>query len=215
MEKRAAARELAFLALFQLPKNPEKLAKTDLQAICLSAVRTLADHSKNNLKKAEALFLKAERSIMDYKLNHPDNETQTEVLKEVKLPMTDDFLEHIDACYKAVSLMREGLQIPETYWHYHDKEVEHFSLELVLKYTQNKEEIDNLLTELSKSWDFSRIRKIDKVVMQLALAEMLHSDTPNSIIASEAVKLANKYSSEEGVKFVNGVLADAIKTISD
>ena len=27
MEKRSAAREIAFLASFQLPKNPEKLAK--------------------------------------------------------------------------------------------------------------------------------------------------------------------------------------------
>ena len=190
MEKRTAARELAFLALFQLPKNPEKLAKIDLQAICLSAVRTLADHSQNNIKKAESFFLKAERAIMNYKINHSENEMLTDELRSVPLPETDEFLDHINNCYHGLSLMREGLQIPEIFWHFHDQEVEGFTLDLIFKFTRHKEEVNHQLEELSKSWDFERIRKIDKTIMQLAATEILYCDTPNNIVSAEAVKLA-------------------------
>ena len=78
MEKRSAARELAFLALFQLPQNPEKfaskLSKMDFHAICLSGIRTLADHARSNLNKAEAFFIKTERGLMEYQINHPLND---------------------------------------------------------------------------------------------------------------------------------------------
>ncbi len=217
MEKRSAARELAFLALFQLPQKTEsinlkKLAKTDLQAICLSALRTLADFSRDNLKQAESAFIKVERYLLEYQISHPQNEQYIES-KPVKLPQTDEFIEHLNKCYESISFVREALQVPEMYWHYHDKSVEEFTTELLVNYVDNLDEVDTLIAEVSKSWDIKRIHKTEKALIRLALSEMISSDIAREIVVSESLKLANKYCSAEAPKFINGVLADAMKQL--
>lgn len=220
MEKRSAARELAFLALFQLPQksenvNTDKLAKMDLHAICLSAIRTLADHSKDNIKTAESFFIKAERAIMEYQINHESNEALTEGTRSVSLLGSQGFIDHLNNCYQAIALMREGLQLPELYWHYHDEDTRDFALELIFKYINNKEEVENLIKDVSKSWRFERIQKTERKLIELAVAELVSSDIPHSVVVSEIIKIGNKYSTEEGIKFINGVLADIIKLIKD
>ncbi len=219
MEKRSAARELAFLALFQLPQKTEnlnlkKLAKTDLQAICLSALRTLADFSRDNLKQAESAFIKVERYVLEYQISHPENEKYIES-KTVAIPQTEEFIAHLNHCYESISLVREALQMPELYWHYRDKSVEEFATELLVNYIDNLDEIDTMIVDISKSWDIKRIHKIEKTLIRLAVSEMLSSKIAREIVVSEALKLANKYCSSEAPKFINGVLADVMKNLKD
>ncbi|MCE2928577.1 MAG: transcription antitermination factor NusB [Candidatus Caenarcaniphilales bacterium] len=219
MEKRSAAREMAFLVLFQLPQKTDrvditKLSKMDFHAICLSAIRTLADHSSSNLKKAESFLLKTERHLMEYQVNHPDNEMLTEASRSVALPTSQDFLEQINNCYQAINLLKEALQIPETYWHYQDTDIQEFTLSLVIKYVDHKEQIQQLIRELSANWDIDRMNKVDRKIIEIAVAEITQTDIAPAVAVSEAVKLANKYSTPEGVKFINGVLADVVKTVS-
>ncbi|MBT6842993.1 MAG: transcription antitermination factor NusB [Candidatus Melainabacteria bacterium] len=220
MEKRSAARELAFLALFQLPQksenvNTDKLSKMDLHAICLSAIRTLADHGKENIKSAETYFIKAERALMEHQIDHEANEGLNQASRSVAVPQTEEFIEHLDKCYQGIALMRESLQVPELYWHYNDESTKEFTLELILKYINNKEEVENLIKEVSQSWKFERIQKIERKLIELGAAEMLSSSIPHTVVVSEIIKLANKYSTEEGIKFINGVLADVVKLIKD
>lgn len=215
MEKRSAARELAFLALFQLPKNPEKLAKTDFHAICLSAIRTLSDYAKNNVNKAEAYFLKVERYLMEYKMNHDLNEPLEEASRSVPLPYSDEFLDHLNNCYRAVSQLREGLEVPELYWHYQDQEIQEFTLKLIMNFVDSKDEIHTLIQDTAPTWDLARMNKIDRTIIEIAVTEVLKSNIQPAIVASEALKLANKYSTVEGVKFINGVLGDVIKAVSE
>ena len=220
MEKRSAARELAFLVLFQLPQNTDKikidkLAKTDFHAICLSALRTLNDFAKTNLKKAEANFIKSERAIMEHQVNHPENEGLDEAVRSVPLPNTKDSLDLIDNCYTAIALVRESLQIPELYWHYQDPEIQEFTLSLLMKYVDHKDEVQALIKETSQSWDISRMMKVDKKILEIAVTELNFTDLPDAVAVSEAMKIANKYSTEEGFKFINGILADVIKVVKE
>lgn len=214
MEKRTAARELALLALFQLPKNPEKLAKTDLHAICLAAVRTLADYARKNLKNAETNFIKVERYLLNQQIDHPTNERLTDDLRAVPIPNNEEFAGHLDRCYESISLLQEALEVPELFWHYNNKEVEEFTISLLSTFINHKSEIEDLIKENSKSWDIERMHKLEKGILKLAVAEIMHSDTPNQVAASEAIRLANKYSTEEGVKFINGIIGDIISTVS-
>lgn len=220
MEKRSAARELAFLALFQLPQKSEnikieKLVKTDLDALCLSAIRTLADHSKDNLRQAESYFIKVERALMEYQIDHAENEALDDGSRSVTLPRTAEFFEHLNNCYQGIALMREGLQIPEIYWHYHDTDTKEFTLDLIFKYINNKEAVETLIKDVSASWNIDRMQKTDRKLIELGVTELLLSDLPHAVVVSEIIKLANKYSTEEGVKFINGILADVIKLITD
>lgn len=220
MEKRSAARELAFLALFQLPQkseniNIDKLSKMDLHAICLSAIRTLADNSKDDIKSAEAFFIKTERALMEHQINHEVNEALDEATRSVPIPETEEFIEHLNNCYQAIALMREGLQIPELYWHYHDEDTKNFALDLIFKYINNREEVETLIKDVSKSWRAERIQKTERKLIELGVTELLASDLAHSVVVSEVIKLANKYSTEEGIKFINGILADVIKILQD
>lgn len=217
MELRSAARELAHLAIFQLPKNPEKLAKTDLHAICLAAIRSLAQHGKDNLKQAESFLVQVERKLLVHQSEHPSNEPHTKVedFVHVEVPTTGDFGEEIDKCYHAISLAKEALKLPELYWHFSNPAVEEFAINLILLYINNREEADNLIEETAKSWKLDRIHKVDKNILRIAICEMLHSDTPHSVAASEAIKLANKYSTREGVKFINGIVGDIVESLSE
>lgn len=220
MEKRSAARELAFLVLFQLPQKSEnlsidKLTKMDFHALCLSAIRTLADNAKSNVNKAESYFIKVERTLMEYQINHPDNEKLDEATRSVELPKTKEFFEHIDNCYQAIALIKEGLHIPELYWHYQDTDIQEFALQLLVNYINHKESSVALLKDLAQSWDYNRIHKVDKKILELATTEITHSDIDPTVAVSEAIKLANKYSSSESAKFVNGILSDVIKQVKE
>jgi N utilization substance protein B len=55
-----------------------------------------------------------------------------------------------------------------------------------------------------------RMPIVDRNILRLAVFEMIHAGTPAAITIDEALELARKFSNEESVQFVNGVL-DAIR----
>ena len=96
---------------------------------------------------------------MEHQLNHPDNEELEVAIRGVEVPKTDKFTEHLDNCYNAISLLKEALTIPETYWHFHDEVTSAFALDLILNYMQHRETIKTTVAELSSKWDIERMRK--------------------------------------------------------
>jgi len=74
----------------------------------------------------------------------------------------------------------------------------------------SKEEFDEIIEEKLENWDLKRVAIIDKVILRLAIAEIIHfEDIPPEVSINEAIELAKKYSTEGSGKFINGVL-DAI-----
>lgn len=72
------------------------------------------------------------------------------------------------------------------------------------------EEIDALLSSSIPNWRLERLAVIDRNVLRIGAAEILFvDDVPGRVAISEAIKLAEKYGSEESPRFVNGVL-DAV-----
>lgn len=77
---------------------------------------------------------------------------------------------------------------------------------------EKKEEIDNLLNEVSEGWKTSRMNRVDLTILRLAVYEIKwDEDVPTGVAINEAVELAKKYSSDEGPSFVNGILAKVVK----
>ncbi len=64
-----------------------------------------------------------------------------------------------------------------------------------------------LIAEKASGWSLERMPTIDRLVMEMAVAEMLTTDTPTGVVLAEAVDLVSRYSTEESGRFVNGVLA--------
>ncbi len=76
---------------------------------------------------------------------------------------------------------------------------------------KNKETIDQTIAGLSQNFKLERICKPDLAVLELAIAEMTTMDTPKPVVASQAVAIAKKYSTDKSVSFVNGILAAFIR----
>ena len=74
-----------------------------------------------------------------------------------------------------------------------------------------REEIDGMLTAHAQNWRVERMTVIDRIVLRMAVYEMLaEADTPSKVIINEAIELARSFSGDEAVGFVNGVL-DAVR----
>ena len=86
-----------------------------------------------------------------------------------------------------------------------------------LKYfTENRIEIDNLISSSLDKWTIDRISKTDLAVMRLAVTEMKWiDDVPAAVAINEAVELAKEYGTENSGTFVNGVLGKVKKAIDD
>lgn len=69
--------------------------------------------------------------------------------------------------------------------------------------------IDELIARHAAHWRIERMPAVDRNVLRIAVYEMLRTDTPAAIVIDEALELARRYSNEESVQFVNGVL-DAV-----
>ncbi len=69
---------------------------------------------------------------------------------------------------------------------------------------------EQLNTEISRyaiGWDVSRISRLTRAIMQLAIFEILYvEDVPTGVAVSEAVRLAKKYDGDDTGAFVNGIL---------
>ena len=70
--------------------------------------------------------------------------------------------------------------------------------------------MDDLNAEIGKfsiGWDVSRISRLARSIMQLAIFEILYvEDVPTGVAVSEAVRLAKKYDGDDTGAFVNGIL---------
>ena len=71
----------------------------------------------------------------------------------------------------------------------------------------NKEQIDALIGKSTKGWRTTRLTRLSRSIMRLAVYEMLFEEKiPNSVAINEAVELTKKFDDPKAKAFVNGVL---------
>ena len=81
-----------------------------------------------------------------------------------------------------------------------------FMKSLLDNFKDSREQIDELISENLHSWTMDRLSKVDLAILRIAVSEMLMKTTPVSIVVSEAVKIAEEYSTDNAGSFINGVL---------
>jgi len=71
--------------------------------------------------------------------------------------------------------------------------------------------IDPLIAETAERWRPERMAIVDRLILRMAICELLRDPgTPPAVVINEALELARTFSTEESVKFINGML-DAIR----
>lgn len=67
--------------------------------------------------------------------------------------------------------------------------------------------VDREIQESLTNWRLERLSAIDRAILRLAAAEMIHfDDVPPRVSIQEALALAEKYGTDQSPRFVNGVL---------
>ena len=78
-----------------------------------------------------------------------------------------------------------------------------------------QEDLDEQISRFSIGWDISRISRLTRSVLQLAIFETLYvDDVPAGVAVSEAVRLAKKYDGDDTGAFVNGILGSFVRSLN-
>ncbi len=83
-----------------------------------------------------------------------------------------------------------------------------FTVDLVDGVAEHGDEIDEWLRRFARDWALARMPAIDRTLLRMGVFELVHRpDVPTGVVISEAVNLAQRYSTDDSGRFVNGVLA--------
>ena len=91
-----------------------------------------------------------------------------------------------------------------------------FAEALLKTVTDHKSEINDVISEFAKGYKIERLYSTDKCALMLAVAEIKYfDDIPPVVSIDEALYLVRKYSTDESLNFVNGVLASYKKSLEN
>ncbi len=81
--------------------------------------------------------------------------------------------------------------------------------------TNRIDQLNEQIQKYSIGWDITRISRLARTIMQLAIYEILYvADVPTGVAVSEAVRLAKKYDGDDTGSFVNGILGSFARSLS-
>ncbi len=89
-------------------------------------------------------------------------------------------------------------------------ERDHFMESLSRGTARQSPELDGYIQKRAENWRLERMPIVDRNILRMAVYEMKTESTPAAVVIDEALELARRYSEEEAVPFINGVL-DAIR----
>ncbi|SDK62115.1 N utilization substance protein B [Catalinimonas alkaloidigena] len=71
----------------------------------------------------------------------------------------------------------------------------------------HREALEALVAGRVENWDMERVAALDKIILQMALAEMIHFPSiPVKVTINEYIEISKKYSTPKSKQFVNGLL---------
>jgi len=91
-----------------------------------------------------------------------------------------------------------------------------FARTLYMKVIENSQQADRVIVSLAENWELDRIALIDRIILQMALVELMYiPDVPEKVVLNEAIELAKTFSTNDSSAFVNGILDNYLKKSKD
>ena len=88
--------------------------------------------------------------------------------------------------------------------------------EVVTGVSNRTDELNAYIQRYSIGWDVSRISRLTRCVMELAIYEILYvDDVPTGVAINEAVRLAKLYDGDDTGAFVNGILGAFARSLAE
>jgi len=97
---------------------------------------------------------------------------------------------------------------------YRDTSDQEFAIRLLQKAIANKDYYYDLIASTTRKWDINRVALMDRIILQLALAEIISfPGIPVSVSINEYVEIAKMYSTSKSGKYINATLDNIAKRL--
>jgi N utilization substance protein B len=113
-----------------------------------------------------------------------------------------------------LDITHDARYLKERYWDDNlvSEPIRDYANELVVGTMEHLPEIDSLLSKYAENWTLSRMGRIDRNVLRLAVFELLYrEDIPARVTLDEAIIIAKKFAEESSGAFINGILDKILK----
>ena len=75
---------------------------------------------------------------------------------------------------------------------------------------------ESLIARKSKNWDIDRLAVTDKIILEMAISEMINFPSiPVKVTINEYIEISKRYSTPKSKQFINGILDVIAKELSD
>ena len=201
MQSRTLARELALLILGQISDRASATAPsadTSLEVVLQQAQASLAEHVREALDHSADELRRAQQELLDSELQEAGGE---------RLPRVRQHLQTgLGLGEQAINRLSASLELPRLLLLADQDGVRRDALARAAAVLRGRASIDGRLDAVMEGWRLTRLPRIDRDILRLAVVDLETFATPPAVACNEAVELANRYSDEQGRRMINGVL---------
>jgi N utilization substance protein B len=194
-QPRSIARELALLSISQIKPEKNEAENEDLNSLVLEAVRTLVAEVQDNLEAAAAEVKRGEERLLNSQTRSTNLDSSRAMVSEA-----------LELAQNAINRLGIAAELPEFVQLTNKEQVREYAIEIIATVRRNRQNIEQTIEQSLVAWQLSRLPKIDRDILRIAVAEMLYLEMPEKVAINEAVELAKRYSDDDGFRFINGVL---------
>jgi N utilization substance protein B len=204
MQSRSLSRELALLMLGQTSDRADAGAKgspaaeAPLESLLQQALASLSQHVREALDRSAEDLQTAQQELLDSELQ----EQGSDQLPRVRRHLQDG----LSAAEQALNRLSASLELPRLLLLADQEEVRRGAIERTRAVLRDRTAIDSGLDAVMEGWRLTRLPRIDRDILRLAVVDLQQFGTPAAVACNEAVELANRYSDEQGRRMINGVL---------
>ena len=199
MQSRSLSRELALLVLGQVSEqNQPKLEKLAMDGLLQKALDSLMFHWREALDASASELDQAQQHRLDSELQESDRASHDTVRTHLRSALT--------GAEQVLNGLSASLELPRLLLLSDQEQIRLDAMQRVSLVLEARDHIDTQLDAVMENWRLSRLPRIDRDILRLAVVDLTKLKTPAAVAFNEAVELANRYSDEQGRRMINGVL---------
>jgi N utilization substance protein B len=201
MQSATLSRELALLMLGQVSDRDggeARLADASLETLLLQVLTSLGQHLREVLDRSAADLQQAQQQLLDSELQQDG---------EARLPRVRQHLrDGLGQAEQALNRLSASLELPRLLLMSDQPAVRRGAIDRARAVLRDRGAIDQRLDRVMEGWRLTRLPRIDRDILRLAVVDLEQFGTPAAVACNEAVELANRWSDEQGRRMINGVL---------
>lgn len=145
------------------------------------------------------------------------NESLDDSIQDQNIYWTDDIEMVISFIIKTIKRFdAEKGKEQELLPMFKDQEDAEFARKLLQSVLTESDKLKEMIDKNTKNWELDRIAFMDIVIMEVAIAELLHFPTiPVNVTLNEYIEIAKLYSTEKSGTFINGVLDNIVTQLKN